>query len=38
MIPYLKKTIGKNGWWSGYGVGLEFKSQYSNKLNKFINK
>jgi hypothetical protein len=32
--PISKKTITKNSWWSGSGVGLEFKPQYCKKKKK----
>jgi hypothetical protein len=30
----LKKPFTKKGWWSGQGVGPEFKPQYHNKKKK----
>jgi hypothetical protein len=29
-----KKPITKKGWWSGQGIGPEFKSQYRKKKEK----
>jgi hypothetical protein len=31
--PYLEKALSKNGWWSGWGLGPEFKPQYHTQKN-----